>query len=123
VRVTLHIAAGYNIMSDQPSAPNFIATRVLFESRDVRLAPAIYPPAVPYTFGARTIATFRGDTTLEARCADSPAAARSSADVASVDVMLRYQACTESSCLFPVTRHFSTRIRIETPKTAAIAAH
>jgi hypothetical protein len=123
VRVTLHIAPGYHIMSDQPSAPNFIATRVLFESREIELEPAMYPPAVPYTFGARTIATFRGDTAVVARCAaSSGAGSRSSAGFASVDVALRYQACTESSCLFPVTLHFSTRIPEQPTKTAEISA-
>jgi hypothetical protein len=118
VRVTLHIAPGYHIMSDQPSAPNFIATRVLLESRDLELEPAIYPPAVPYTFGARTIATFRGDTTVFARCAaGSGVASSSSAGFSSVDITLRYQAC-----LFPVTLHFSTRIPKQPTKTAEISA-
>jgi len=123
VRAMLHIAPGYHIMSDQPSAPNFIATRVLLESRDLAFEPAVYPPAVPYTFGARTIATFRGDTAVVAPCAPDASASSLSSGLASVDLTLRYQACTESACLFPVTSHFSTRIPQQTQKTAGIPAH
>jgi hypothetical protein len=123
VRLSLAIAPGYHIMSDQPSAPNFIATRVTLESSDLHFETPIYPPAVPYAFAEHSIATFRGVSEVFARCAtESNAVAKSSADVALVAVTLRYQACTESFCLFPVTRHFSTRIALRPRKYADFSA-
>jgi hypothetical protein len=110
VLVTLHIAHGYHIMSDRPSDPNFIATRVALESSDLKFESPTYPPAVPYTLAARTIATFRDRAEVFVRYAADSGVTSSSDSFAVVDVRLRYQACTESTCLFPVTRYFSTRI-------------
>src|SRR5450432_3375414 len=124
VRVTLRVAPGYHVMSNQPSEPNFIATSVTLASDDVQFEPAIYPPAVPYRLADRAIATFRSDTEILARCVAGPRTTpRTRDDSAAVDVALRYQACTQSSCLFPVTRHFSTRIPLEPRKTAEFSAH
>jgi len=124
VRITLRIAPGYHVMSNRPSAPNFIATSVTLASNDVQFEPASYPPAVPYRLAERAIATFRGDTEILAHCAaGSRVVPGTRDDSAAVDVVLRYQACTESSCLFPVTRHLSTRIPLEPKKTAEFSAH
>ena len=118
VRVRLRVAPGYHIMSNRPSAPNFIATSVTLASPDVSFEPPIYPQAIPYQVADHSIATFRGDTDVLARCASEPRLA----SAASIELTLRYQACTQSACLFPVTRHFSTRIALEPRKTAEFSA-
>jgi peroxiredoxin len=114
VRVSLGVAPGYHIMSDRPSQPAFIATSVTLSSDELRLAPAIYPRPVPYSFAEQTIATFRGDNEVLVPC--SPGASPP-IGAAAFSATLRYQACTDTACLFPVTRHFAERIQFN-PKTA-----
>jgi peroxiredoxin len=114
VRVSLSVAPGYHIMSDQPSQPAFIPTSVTLTSDELSLAPAVYPKAVPYSFADQTIATFRGENEVLAPCrpgTNAPSGA------AAFSATLRYQACTDSACLFPVTRHFAERIQFNA-KTA-----
>jgi thioredoxin-dependent peroxiredoxin len=114
VRVSLNVAPGYHIMSDHPSQPAFIATSVTLRSDDLLLAAAVYPKAVPYSFAEQTIATFRGQNEVLVPC--SPGA-NPPAGGATISATLRYQACTDTACLFPVTRHFSERIQFNS-KTA-----
>ena len=101
VRTTLKIAPGYHIMSNQPSEPQFIATNLSLVSPELALAAPVYPPPVPYQLATRTIATFRGETPLDASCTAGVQPSDSSVPLAAT---LRYQACTENYCLFPVTR-------------------
>jgi peroxiredoxin len=110
ITVVLSIAPGYHVMSDHPSDPWFIATRVRFDdAAGVSWKEPRYPPAVPFELDGRTIATFRGKAVLSvpfilSRDAD-PAVRR-------VDGSVRYQACTEGSCLFPVTRRMTATIDV-----------
>jgi peroxiredoxin len=106
--VVLDIAPGYHVMSDRPSDPSYIATSVHFEHADgVLWREPRYPAPVPFRLDRASIATFQGRTVVSvpfviARDA-APAARR-------VDGAVRYQACTEGRCLFPVTRHVGTTI-------------
>jgi len=118
VKVSLDVAPGYHIMSDQPSEPQFIATRVLVESRDMTLAPALYPPALPFAALGKTLSTFQGKSAVSVPCQIGTAAATGAH---LVEATVRYQACTATSCLFPITRHFSQRIALPN-KTAGIPA-
>jgi peroxiredoxin len=118
VKVSLDVAPGYHIMSDQPSEPQFIATRVLVESPDLTLASARYPSALPFAALGKTLSTFQGKSTVSVPCQVGSAAPTGAAQV---EATVRYQACTSTNCLFPITRHFSQRIRFE-QKTAAIPA-
>ena len=103
VSVTLHVARGYHVMSDRPSTPSFIATRVIIDAKDVALGSPEYPPSTPFTLGAESIATFEGDTRVVVPCVASSATS-ADARTRTVDVSVRYQACTRTRCLFPVTR-------------------
>jgi hypothetical protein len=94
VVVTMRIAPGYHVMSDRPSAPNYIATRVAVEG----YAAPEYPPTVPFELAGTSIATFQGTTRVFLPCAGA-------APPPIGDAVVRYQACTRSRCLFPVTRH------------------
>jgi peroxiredoxin len=117
VAVSLRVAPGYHIMSDRPSDPNLIATNVHVESPDVQLGSAIYPVAQPYAALGKTLSTFHGESVVNVPCVPGSSAATASA---SVRATVRYQACTDTSCLFPITRRFSERVAF-TP-TAATAA-
>jgi len=114
VKVSLDVAPGYHIMSDQPSEPQFIATRVLLESRDVAFAPSRYPRALPFAALGKTLSTFQGKSAVSVPCQVGGSAPTSPTRV---EATVRYQACTTTSCLFPVTRHFSELISFDV-KTA-----
>ena len=115
VKVSLDVAPGYHIMSDHPSEPQFIATRVVVESRDLALAPAAYPRAIPFAALGTNLSTFQGKSAVIVPCQIGAAAP---ASAALVEATVRYQACTTTSCLFPITRHFSQRIELETQSAA-----
>ena len=99
-------------MSDRPSAPNYIGTRVTLESVEgLVVHEAQFPAPKIFTVVDKPISTFFGD--LDVRVPIEVAA-----DAAPGERVLkgsvRYQACTEASCLFPVTRPFETRVRVVT---------
>jgi peroxiredoxin len=119
VKVSLDVAPGYHIMSDHPSEPQLIATQVLVESHDLTLAPSRYPPALPFAALGKTLSTFQGKSAVSVPCQVGAAVPTSPA---LVEATVRYQACTTTSCLFPVTRHFSRHIAFDT-NIAGIAAH
>src|SRR5450432_975360 len=57
------IAPGYHVMSDRPSDPSYIATRVHFEdSGRVSWKEPRYPPSVSIQLDQTSIATFQGET-------------------------------------------------------------
>jgi peroxiredoxin len=114
VTVVLSIAPGYHVMSDRPSDPAYIATRVRFEdSRGVRWEEPRYPPSVSVQLDQTSVATFQG----QIRVSIPFVVATDAGDASSrFDGTVRYQACTESRCLFPVTRHVTAMIRIARPQ-------
>jgi peroxiredoxin len=110
IGVRLDIAPGYHVMSDRPSAPSYIATRVVIDGAPgVGVGEALYPAATPFALADRSIATFVG--TVDVRvpidvAPDAPPGARRLRGV------VRYQACTASRCLFPVSRSFDVAVAI-----------
>ena len=110
VVVRLDVAAGYHVMSDRPSEPTYIPTRVEIEpSPDVSVGVggARYPAAVPYALGDRTIATFQGAVEVRVPIDVGRGAATGPRRLRGA---VRYQACTASRCLFPVRRTFDVPV-------------
>jgi peroxiredoxin len=108
--VRLEIAPGYHLMSDRPSSPSYVATRVeVDEAPGIAVREALYPWPAPLVLADRTIATFAGgvDIRVPVDVADdaSPGPWR-------LRGRIRYQACTASRCLFPVSRTFDTTVTI-----------
>jgi len=110
LRVALRIAAGYHVMSDKPSNPLYIATRVRFEDADgVRFDAANYPPPQAFDLGDERITTFEGELTVIVPfsvTADAQAGARE------LQGLLEYQSCTRTSCLFPIKRPLRAQLSI-----------
>jgi hypothetical protein len=100
----MDIAPGHLVMSDRPSAPNYIATRVDLAAPGATFGTPRYPDAVPFSLGERRIATFQGSVAIVVPVTAPDATPR---DVA---VTLRYQACTATRCLFPTTRTAHARL-------------
>ncbi|MDP9000007.1 MAG: redoxin domain-containing protein, partial [Myxococcota bacterium] len=110
VIIALSIAPFYHLMSDRPSAPEYIPTRVRLEDVDgVAFGEATYPAPVPFKLANHAIATFQG--AVEVRIPFQVAAGAAPGD-RKVKAALRYQACTATRCLFPATHVFETRATI-----------
>ncbi len=113
VAVTLSIAPGYHVMSDRPSDPLYIPTRVVVtRTEGITWGEPRYPEAVPFRLSDRSIATFQNRVTVRLPFEVAPGA---TASRRTVEGTVRYQACTEASCLFPVTRPISATIDV-TPR-------
>ena len=111
VSVVLSIAPGYHVMSDRPSDPSFIPTRVRFdEAPGVAWGEARYPPPSRSRVAENTISTFQGRTVVTVPFVVSAEATPSRR---TLEGSVRYQACTEGSCLFPVTRRISVPMDVQ----------
>lgn len=94
----LGIAPGYHVMSNQPVDAFSIPTEVRAQpSADVVVEAPRYPEARPYAVADRTLSTFEGAADVSI-----PFVARGAGGT--VDLLVRYQACTASLCLAPRTQ-------------------
>ena len=95
IEVRLEIADGYHIMSDHPSDPYSIPTTISVTG--ISAGPTVYPASVDYQVSDKTLSTFSGAlvTTIPFTTESHDLEAQ---------VIVRYQACTASRCLAPVTR-------------------
>jgi peroxiredoxin len=108
--VMLDVAPGYHVMSDGPSAPIYVATRVVVDSSPgVGAGDALYPAPASFVFADRTITTFAGAVELKVPLDVAPEAALGARLLRGT---LRYQACTATRCLFPVSRTFEVAVVI-----------
>jgi len=108
--VTVSVAQGYHVMSNRPSEPTYIPTRVAVEaSGGLEGGEPRYPPSQAYSLGETSIATFAGTfdvvvpLTVAGQTSPGPHRLRGS---------LRYQACTASRCLFPATRDLDVVVTV-----------
>jgi hypothetical protein len=102
VKLMLHIAPGYHIMSDKPSGSQYTPTSLSFGSAEgLDFAAVQYPEPTPLRLFDREIATFQGDIVLDAPVNTAPSAVPGTR---TVKATVRYQACTKTSCFRPATR-------------------
>ena len=110
IEVGLQVAPGYHVMSDHPSEPSYVATAVRLDAADgITAGEPRYPAPAAFHFDDRAIATFHGAIRVAV-----PVHVDASASVG-VHVLsgsVRYQACTPTGCLFPVTRPIEARVRV-----------
>jgi peroxiredoxin len=108
--IALSIAPGYHVMSNHPSDPSYIPTRVHFEdAAGVTWEEPQYPSPMPFRLEGRSIDTFQGKTLVRVPFRVAPDAAPAPRRI---EGTVRYQACTEGSCLFPVTRQVTATIEV-----------
>jgi peroxiredoxin len=108
--VRLDIAPGYHVMSDRPSKPTYIATRVVLGGAPgVGVGEALYPAPGTFALADRTIATFAGAVDVGVRVDVAPDAAPGPRRLRG---NVRYQACTASRCLFPVSKEFEVTVAV-----------
>jgi peroxiredoxin len=106
--VLLIVAAGFHLMSNRPSEPTYIPTRVTLEANAGALTGETqYPPPTLFRIGDRSISTFAGTIDLRIPidvAEDAPVGSRR------IRGVLRYQACTASRCLFPTSQPFEVEL-------------
>lgn len=98
LRVTLSIAQGYHVMANPASQSNYIPTTVVVLGDGLRFDAPVYPAPSRFRLGEEDIDTLDGETTIRVpfHVADD---ASPGPHVGRCEI--RYQACTEGSCLFP----------------------
>jgi peroxiredoxin len=111
LNVRLRIAPGYHVMSNHPSAPQYIATKVvLAPSAALSWDAPQFPPAQTARVSDDEISTFAGELTVLVPFRVAPAAAPG---VFPVEGEVGYQACTDGSCLFPTSKRFTVDVAVE----------
>jgi DsbC/DsbD-like thiol-disulfide interchange protein len=110
LRVLLRIASGYHVMSDKPSNPLYIPTRVRFDDADgISFGATSYPAPQSFELGDERISTFEGERTVTAPFTVAQDAAMGPRNLTGT---LEYQSCTRTSCLFPVKRALRAQLII-----------
>ncbi len=108
--VHLDIAPGYHVMSDRPSEPTFIATRVQLDGAPgVDVGEARYPLAASFALDDHAISTFAGRVDVHVPVEVAPDAGAGSRRLRG---SIRYQACTATRCLFPASRAFEAMVAV-----------
>jgi thiol-disulfide isomerase/thioredoxin len=111
IAVSMRIAPGYHTMSDRPSKPEYIATKItVSEASGLTFGAATWPPATSFDLGTESIATFEHEVIGRVPVDVAANAERGSRTVRGT---LRYQACTRASCLAPATTPFETTIDVQ----------
>jgi peroxiredoxin len=110
IAVTMRIAAGYHTMSDHPSKPEYIATKItMSDAPGLQLGVAAWPPAASFDLGGESISTFEREVVARVPVDVAP---RAEPGPRTVRGTLHYQACTPASCLFPTTTAFEATIDV-----------
>ncbi len=108
--VRLEIAPGYHVMSDRPSEPTYVATRVVVDGAPgVGVGEALYPAPGSFALADRTIATFAGVVDVGLPLDIAPDAGPGPRRLRG---SVRYQACTATRCLFPVSQAFEVTVAV-----------
>jgi DsbC/DsbD-like thiol-disulfide interchange protein len=107
----LRIAPGYHVMSDQPSEPQYIPTRVTLDaSPDIRWEAARFPVSQTFRVSDQQIATFAGELSVDIPFQVESTAAPGAREITG---QVGYQACTEGSCLFPTKKAFALQLVVD----------
>jgi peroxiredoxin len=108
--ITMRIAPGYHTMSDRPSKPNYIATKIAIgEAHDLAFGETAWPPAVSFDLGGESISTFQQEAVARV---PFDVAAGAGPGARPIRGTVHYQACTRASCLAPATLPFETTIEV-----------
>ena len=111
-RITVSVTPGYHIQANPASTEFFVPTKLQLRAKGgVRPKAPVYPPGLPYRLEGMPDEFMNYEDTFEIavplQASDS---ARPGEHV--LKGTLRYQACDDRSCLFPVWVPFSLPVRV-----------
>ncbi|MDX1934832.1 MAG: DUF255 domain-containing protein [Capsulimonadales bacterium] len=110
---TLRVAPGYHINAHRPTLPNLIPTTATIAfDLPASVGPVGYPAPVPEVVGGDTLAVYRERNVLTVPVRIPPDA---EPGYGILHLSVRFQACTETTCLAPEQVSASVRIRIAEP--------
>ncbi len=103
IAVTFTTAPGHRVMSHEPSRPEYFALDVAFATKDgLKLEQPLYPPSQIALTAGDNVSVYAGKFVVRVPFTVAAAAA---ADRLELRGTVRYQACTDRVCLFPVIAH------------------
>lgn len=110
-KVRFHLAQGYHTNSNTPSDPYLIPLKLTWESAPLEVAGIEYPKPhfEKYAFAEKPLSVFTGDFDVTTRLKAPPSAPKGPREL---NGKLRYQACTDTTCLPPKTAAFKLRVEI-----------
>lgn len=107
LNIQLTIDPGFHIQSNPASQPQLIPTTLDFEkSETIRVGSIAYPVPVKHSQGGALLDTYSGTVDLKAPVTLLSKTSKSSM----LKGQLRYQACDDSTCFFPITEPIEIRI-------------
>ncbi len=111
-RITVSVSPGYHIQANPASTEFFVPTKLQLRAKGGVSAKApVYPPGLPYRLEGMPDEFMTYEDTFEIsvplQASDS---ARPGEQI--LKGTLRYQACDDRSCLFPVWVPFSVPVRV-----------
>jgi thiol:disulfide interchange protein len=121
VTIYLNIKNGYHANANPASAPYLVPVTVSVSGDNVSVAKPVYPKGKmkKFTFSDRPLSVYEGQVAI--RVAIRPAV-NAKAGGHHLTVKVRYQACTEKSCLIPQTISLSVPYRISGAAKAAFSS-
>ncbi len=110
--VVLSIPGGYHVNSNRPGAEYQIPTRVTATSRGARIGAVSYPRGKnrKFSFSEKTINVYDGRTSFGFNVTVPPTYKGSTV---TVNVSVKYQACTDEVCYPPKTKTLTLTARVK----------
>lgn len=112
-KLEISVVKGFHVQSNPASLPNLIPTTLILEKLDgVTVEAPVYPVGKPHKLQGTPGEVMAYDETFEIKV---PLSASSEAKVGKQTLMgkLRYQACNEKTCFFPMTLPVAIPISIQ----------
>jgi Thiol:disulfide interchange protein DsbD, N-terminal len=123
VAVVAEIHAGFHMNSHQPTDEYLIPTTLMTQwPQGLRQIDAVYPPGEmrKFSFSPKPLSVYTGRVTLTLRI---EASANAPLGAHTIPLMLRYQACNETTCLPPVKIPVDVTLLIAAAGTRARATN
>jgi len=121
--VVVAIQQGYHMNSHTPSEAYLIPTTITATPpAGVKLVDTVYPPGkkIKFQFADEPLDVYSGSVTVKLKLAADASAA---VGATTIPVVLRYQACSETTCLPPVKVPVDVKFTVAAAGSAAKPAH
>jgi DsbC/DsbD-like thiol-disulfide interchange protein len=121
--VVVAIQQGYHMNSHTPSEAYLIPTTLTATPpAGIKLVDTVYPPGkkIKFQFADQPLDVYSGSVTVKLKLSADASAA---VGAATVPIVLRYQACSETTCLPPVKVPVEVKFNVAPAGTATHPAH